>query len=41
MAIWMIVGTTIDQITEEMIVVKGMAIGTKITVGPGIEMEGT
>ena len=23
-----------------MIVIKGMAIGTKITVGPGIEMEG-
>ena len=41
MAIGMIVGTTIDQITEEMIVIKGMAIGTKIAVGPGIEMEGT
>ena len=26
---------------EEMIVIKGMAIGTKIAVGPGIEMEGT
>ena len=26
----MIVGMTIDQIIEEMIVIKGMAIGTKI-----------
>ena len=36
----MIVGTTIDQIIEEMIVIKGMAIGTKIAVGLGTEMEG-
>ena len=31
---------TIDQITEEMIVIKGMAIGIKIMVDLGIEMEG-
>ena len=36
----MIVGTTIDWITEEKIVIKGMAIGTKIAVDLGIEMEG-
>ena len=41
MAIGMIVGMTIDQITEEMMVVKGMAIGAKIVVDPGIEIEGT
>ena len=35
----MIVGTTIDQITEEMIVIKGMAIGTKIMEDLGTEME--
>ena len=35
----MIVGMTIDQITKEMIVVKGMAIGTKIMVYLGTEME--
>ena len=36
----MIVGMTIDQIIEEMIVIKGMTIGTKITVDLGTEMEG-
>ena len=41
MALGIIVGMTIDQITEEMKVIKGMAIETKIMVGPGIEMEGT
>ena len=30
---------TIDQIIEEMIVIKGMAIGTKIAVDLGTEME--
>ena len=35
----MIVGMTIDQITEEMLVIKGMAIGTKIAVDLGTEME--
>ena len=35
----MIVGMTIDQITEEMIVIKGMAIGPKITVDLGTKME--
>ena len=33
------VGPTIDQITEEMIVIKGIAIGAKIMVDLGIEME--
>ena len=41
MAIGIIVGMTIDQITEEMKVIKGMEIETKIVVGPGIEMEET
>ena len=41
MAIGIIVGMTIDQMTEEMKVIKGMAIETKIAVDPGIEMEGT
>ena len=36
----MIVGTTIDRITEGMIVIEGMAIGTKIMVDLGIEAEG-
>ena len=36
----MIVGMTIDQIIEGMIAVKGMAIGTKIKVDLGTEMEG-
>ena len=36
----MIVGTTIDQIIEEMIVIKSMAIGTKFVVGLETEMEG-
>ena len=42
MAIGMTVGPiTKDQITEEMVVIKGIAIGTKImAVGLGIEMEG-
>ena len=35
----MIVGMTIDQITEEKIVIKGMAKGTKIAVDLAIEME--
>ena len=41
MAIKMTVGMTIDQITGEMIAIKGMAIETKIAVGPGIEMKET
>ena len=41
MAMGMIVGTTVDRITEEIIVINSMAIETKIAVGPGIEMEGT
>ena len=41
MAIGMIGGMAIDRITEEMIVIKGMAIETKIEVGPGIEMKET
>ena len=36
----MIVAMTIDPITEEMIVIKGMVIGTKITVDLGTDMEG-
>ena len=39
MAIGMMAGMTTDQITGEMIVIKGIGIETKITVGPGIEME--
>ena len=35
-----IVGMTIDQITKEMIVIKGMAIRTNIAVDLGIEMGG-
>ena len=34
----MIIGMTIDQITEGMIAIKDMAIGTKITVDLGTEM---
>ena len=41
MAIGMTVGMTIDQITGEMIAIKGMAIETKISVGPGTEMKET
>ena len=41
MAIGMTVGMTIDRITGEMIAIKGMAIETKIVVGPGIEMKET
>ena len=41
MAIGMTVGPTIDQITGEMIATKGIAIETKIAVGPGIEMKET
>ena len=33
------IGTTIDQIIEGMIAIKDMAIGTKIMVDPGTEME--
>ena len=36
----MTVGMTIDPFTEEMIVIKGMATGTKIMVDPGIEIGG-
>ena len=35
----MIIGMTIDQITEGTIVIKDMAIGTKIVVHLGTEME--
>ena len=35
----MIVGMTIDQIIEGTIAIKDMAIGTKITVDLGTEME--
>ena len=35
----MIIGMTIDQITEGMIAIKDIAIGTKITVDLGTEME--
>ena len=41
MAIGMTVSMAIDQITGEMIAIKGMAIETKIVVGPGIEMKET
>ena len=41
MAIGMIADMTTDQITGEMIAIYGMAIETKITVGPGIEMKET
>ena len=34
------VGLAIDRNTEEMIVIKGIAIGTKIMVDLAIEMEG-
>ena len=37
----MTVGRTIDQITGEMITIKGMAIEIKIVVGPEIEMKET
>ena len=35
----MAVGMTIDQLTEEMIVIKGMVIGAKIAVDLGTEIE--
>ena len=35
----MIIGTTTDQITEGTIAIKDIAIGTKITVNLGTEME--
>ena len=41
MAIGMKVGMTINQITGEMMAIKGMPIGTKIVVGLGIEMKVT
>ena len=41
MAIGMTVGMAIDQITGEMITIKGMAIEIKISVGPEIEMKET
>ena len=41
MAIGMKVGMTIDQITGEMMAIKGMAMGTMIMVGPEIEMKET
>ena len=41
MTIGMTVGTTIVQIAGEMIAIKGMAIGTKIMIGPEIEMKET
>ena len=36
----MTISMTIDQITEGMIAIKDIAIGTKITVDLGTEMEG-